>query len=51
MSGIVAGVSAKLFQGRNIGPTTWAHAHVVLYTYGARAMVMMSADGRYRAIG
>ncbi len=47
----VAGVSAKLFQGYNVGPTTWAHAHVVLYPYGARAMIPMVADGRYRAAG
>lgn len=47
----VAGVSAKLCQGYNIGPTTWAHAHVVLYPNGNRAMVLMAADGRYRAVG
>ncbi|QND41815.1 hypothetical protein HB770_04035 [Rhizobium leguminosarum bv. viciae] len=47
----VAGVSAKLFQGYNVGPTTWANAHVVLYPNGARAMILMSADGRYRAEG
>lgn len=44
-----AGVSGKLFQGYNVGPTTWAHAHVVLYPNGNRAMILMVADGRYRA--
>ncbi|WP_296071535.1 hypothetical protein [uncultured Agrobacterium sp.] len=47
----VAGLSARLFQGYNIGPTTWAHAHVVLYPNGNRAMILMAADGRYRARG
>lgn len=47
----VAGVSAKQKQGYNKGPTTWAHAHVVLYASGNRAMILMSADGRYRAMG
>lgn len=47
----VAGVSAKLFQGYNIGPTTWAHAHVALYETGIRSMILMSSDGRYRASG
>ncbi len=45
----VAGVSAKLDQGYNVGPTTWAHAHVVLYPNGKRGMISMSADGRYEA--
>lgn len=47
----VAGVSAKLEQGYNKGPTTWAHAHVVQYHNGKRAMILMSADGRFRAMG
>jgi len=47
----VAGVSAKLFQGYNIGPTTWALAHVVLYANGQRALILMVPDGRYRAMG
>lgn len=46
----VAGVSAKLDQGYNRGPTTWAHAHVVLYSNGKRTLLCMSADGRYRAM-
>ncbi len=45
----VAGVSARLFQGYNVGPTTWAHAHVVLYPNGHRALLIMNADGRYEA--
>jgi hypothetical protein len=47
----VAGVSAKLDQGYNKGPTTWAHAHIVLYASGKRALILMSADGRFRAMG
>lgn len=47
----VAGVSAKLVQGYNKGPTTWAHAHIVLYHSGKRALILMSADGRFRAMG
>lgn len=43
----VAGVSANLDQGYNKGPTTWAHAHIVQYDNGKRAMIIMSADGRY----
>ncbi|RVG70915.1 hypothetical protein [Sinorhizobium meliloti] len=43
----VAGVSANLDQGYNKGPTTWAHAHIVQYDNGKRAMLIMSADGRY----
>lgn len=43
----VAGVSANLDQGYNRGPTTWAHAHIVQYGNGKRAMLVLSADGRY----
>lgn len=46
----VAGVSAKLDQGYNKGPTTWAHAHIVLYHNGKRALICMAADGRFRAM-
>lgn len=45
----VAGVSAALDQGYNRGPTTWAHAHVVLYDNGKRCLLHMTADGRWRA--
>lgn len=47
----VAGVSAMLDQGYNRGPTTWAHAHVVLYHSGKRALLCLSSDGRFRAMG
>ncbi|MDH0123312.1 hypothetical protein ABE562_04940 [Brucella intermedia] len=47
----VAGVSAKLDQGYNRGPTTWAHAHIVQYHNGKRTLLLMSADGRCQAMG
>ncbi len=47
----VAGVSAKLDQGYNKGPTTWAHAHIVQYHNGKRTLLLMSADGRCQAMG
>lgn len=47
----VAGVSAKLEQGYNKGPTTWAHAHIVQYHNGKRTILLMSADGRCQAMG
>lgn len=47
----VAGVSAELDQGYNRGPTTWAHAHIVQYFNGKRTLLLMTADGRHRAIG
>ena len=47
----VAGVSAKLDQGYNKGPTTWAHAHIVQYHNGKRTILLMSADGRCQAMG
>ncbi|MCQ1856050.1 hypothetical protein, partial [Neorhizobium galegae] len=47
----VAGLSAKLRQGYNKGPTRWAHAHIVLYPNGKRGMVLMHSDGRFQAMG
>ncbi|MGQ5718840.1 hypothetical protein [Pseudochrobactrum asaccharolyticum] len=47
----VAGVSAKLEQGYNKGPTTWAHAHIVQYHNQKRTILLMSADGRCQAMG
>lgn len=47
----VSGVSAKLDQGYNKGPTTWAHAHIVQYHNQKRTILLMSADGRCQAIG
>jgi hypothetical protein len=46
-----AGVSANLEQGYNKGPTTWAHAHIVQYKNGNRALLLLSADGRFTATG
>lgn len=45
------GVSARLRQGYNKGITTWAHAHVVLYVNGMRAIIFQTPDGRYEATG
>lgn len=47
----VSGVSAKLDQGYNKGPTTWAHAHIVQYHNQKRTILLMSADGRCQAMG
>lgn len=47
----VAGVTAKLDQGYNKSPTTWAHAHIILYHSGKRCLLTMTADGRHRAMG
>jgi hypothetical protein len=47
----VAGVSAKLDQGYNKGPTTWAHAHILQYQGGKRTIICLSEDGRFRATG
>jgi hypothetical protein len=47
----VAGVAARLFQGYNRGPTRWAHAHIIQYLNSKRALVLMSADGRFQAMG
>ncbi len=47
----VAGLSARLRQGYNKGPTRWAHAHIVLNRNGKRSMILMHADGRFQATG
>ncbi len=47
----VTGLCAKQKQGYNLGPTTWGPASVMLYMTSIRAMLLMSPDGRYRAIG
>jgi hypothetical protein len=47
----VAGVSARLDQGYNKGPTTWAHAHIVQYHNQKRTILLMSSDGRCQAMG
>jgi hypothetical protein len=47
----VSGVSAKLFQGYNKGPTRWAHAHTILLPNGKRVLITLAADGRFKAMG
>lgn len=48
----VAGVSASLSQGYNDrGPGAWAHAHVVIYPSGKRALLAITPDGRAWAEG
>ncbi len=42
----VAGVSGKLDMGYNKGPSSWAHAHIVTYPNGKRAILTMS-NGRF----
>jgi len=36
----VAGVTGKLRQGYNTGPSSWAHAHVVTYPNGKRQVIL-----------
>lgn len=36
----VAGVTGKLRQGYNLGPSSWAHAHVVTYPNGKRQVIL-----------
>lgn len=47
----VGGVKAELFQDYNPGLTTWAHADVVQYENDMRTIIVMNADGRWRATG
>lgn len=42
------GVTAKLDQGYNLTPSSWAHAHAVQYADGKRALVLI-VNGRFRA--
>lgn len=44
----VAGVTGKLRQGYNVGPSSWAHAHVVIYPNGKR-QVLLFWHGKWRA--
>lgn len=39
-----AGVSASLDMGYNKGPSSWAHAHVLTYPTGKRAIVVMRGN-------
>lgn len=46
------GVSASLSQGYNDrSPGAWAHAHIVVYASGKRALLLMHEDGRAWAEG
>lgn len=48
----IGGVSGSLKMGYNEkGMTTWAHAHVLQYANNNRCMIIMSKDGRYKAVG
>lgn len=48
----VAGVSASLSQGYNDrGPGAWAHAHIIIYPSGKRALLPLAPDGRAWAEG
>lgn len=44
----VAGVSCKLRLGYNIGPSGWAHAHILAYGSGKRTLIFIQ-DGKWRA--
>lgn len=44
----VAGVSGKLDQRYNVGPSSWSHSHILTYPNGKRAIVTMW-DGKWRA--
>jgi len=47
----VAGLAARLRQGYNVGPTRWAHAHIVLNPNRTRGLILMHTDGRFQAMG
>ena len=42
------GLSGKMEQGYNVGPSSWSHSHCVVYANGKRAMITMY-DGQWRA--
>jgi hypothetical protein len=44
----VAGVTGKLDQGYNIGPSSWSQSHIITYKNGKRAIVTCS-NGKWRA--
>ncbi len=44
----IAGVSGKLDQGYNKGPSSWSQSHIVTYETGKRAIITMW-DGAWRA--
>lgn len=43
-----AGVSGKLEQGYNVGPSSWTNSHVVTYQNGKRAIITIR-NGKWRA--
>lgn len=44
----VVGVTGSLDQGYNFTPSSWAHAHAVIYANGRRSLLFV-VDGRWRA--
>lgn len=44
----VAGVSANLDMGYNIGPSSWSNSHIVTYLNGKRAIITIK-NGKWRA--
>ena len=44
----VAGVTASLDQGYNVGPSSWSHSHIVTYESGKRTIITMW-NGKWRA--
>ena len=44
----VAGTSSKLRLGYNLGPSSWRHAHIIVYPTGKRTLVFIDG-GRWRA--
>lgn len=44
----VAGVTAALDMGYNVGPSSWSHSHIVTYENGKRSIVTMWC-GKWRA--
>ena len=47
----VSGMGGELDQGYNRGPGSWVHVVILTYLSGARTLLPMAADGRYRAMG
>lgn len=44
----VAGVTASLDHGYNVGPSSWTHSHIVTYPTGKRAIITMY-EGAWKA--
>lgn len=43
-----SGLSGRMNQGYNVGPSSWSHSHIVTYCNGKRAIYTMW-DGKWRA--